>query len=128
MSQISLVGAGPGPSNCWTLRALHRIPRRQQRWWSMTAWWGARSWPGSPGAARFDVGGRCGEPSPTQEEINALLLALARTGKRVVRPQGGSGCSAGRGGGAAPGPPRHRGRAGARYHGGPGLRRQHSYS
>ena len=56
----------------------------------MTAWWGADPGPHSQGAARFDVGKRCGEPSPTQEEINALLLAPARTGKQVVRPSRGS--------------------------------------
>ena len=54
----------------------------------MTAWWGGDPGPHSPGAARFDVGKRCGEPSPSQAQINALLLALARTGKRVVRLKG----------------------------------------
>ena len=92
----------------------------------MTAWWGARSWPAFPGGGPLRRGQGCGEPSPTQEEINALLLALARTGKRVVRLRGDPpGVRPWRRGGAAPGPARHRRRAGAGDHGGPGVRRQH---
>ena len=86
MSHISLVGAGPGPLELLTLRALQRLEAAEVV---------VRI---PQGAARFDVGKRCGEPSPSQEQINALLLALARTGKRVVRLKGGDPLVFGRGG------------------------------
>ncbi|MGL6471570.1 uroporphyrinogen-III C-methyltransferase [Aeromonas caviae] len=97
MSQISLVGAGPGPLELLTLRALHRLEAAEVVVYDRLV--GSEILARIPhGAARFDVGKRCGEPSPTQEEINALLLALARTGKRVVRLKGGDPLVFGRGG------------------------------
>ncbi|WP_368229238.1 uroporphyrinogen-III C-methyltransferase [Aeromonas sp. R10-1] len=97
MSQISLVGAGPGPLELLTLRALHCLEAAEVVVYDRLV--GSEILARIPhGAARFDVGKRCGEPSPTQEEINALLLALARTGKRVVRLKGGDPLVFGRGG------------------------------
>ncbi len=97
MSQISLVGAGPGPLELLTLRGLHRLEAAEVVVYDRLV--GSEILARIPhGAARFDVGKRCGEPSPTQEEINALLLALARTGKRVVRLKGGDPLVFGRGG------------------------------
>ncbi|MGS3184664.1 uroporphyrinogen-III C-methyltransferase [Aeromonas taiwanensis] len=97
MSQISLVGAGPGPLELLTLRALQRLEAAEVVVYDRLV--GSEILARIPrGAARFDVGKRCGEPSPTQEEINALLLALARTGKRVVRLKGGDPLVFGRGG------------------------------
>lgn len=76
MSQISLVGAGPGPLELLTLRALQRIEAAEVVVYDRLV--GSEILARIPqGAARFDVGKRCGEPSPTQEEINALLLAQA---------------------------------------------------
>ncbi|MGL6432260.1 uroporphyrinogen-III C-methyltransferase, partial [Aeromonas caviae] len=80
-----------------TLRALHRLEAAEVVVYDRLV--GSEILARIPhGAARFDVGKRCGEPSPTQEEINALLLALARTGKRVVRLKGGDPLVFGRGG------------------------------
>ncbi len=43
----------------------------------------------APQAAVHWVGKRGGQPSPTQAEINTLLVELAQTGQRVVRLKGG---------------------------------------
>ena len=76
MSQISLVGAGPGPLELLTLRALHRLEAAEVVVYDRLV--GSEILARIPhGAARFDVGKRCGEPSPTQEEINALLRTAA---------------------------------------------------
>ena len=97
MSHVSLVGAGPGPLELLTLRALQRLEAAEVVIYDRLV--GAEILARIPkGAARFDVGKRCGEPSPTQAQINALLLAQARTGKRVVRLKGGDPLVFGRGG------------------------------
>lgn len=85
---VWLVGAGPGDAELMTLKArrlvetadalVHDalIPREVLGW--------ARR-----DAELFDVGKRCGAHAARQKEINALLVRLARAGKRVVRLKGG---------------------------------------
>lgn len=86
--RVWLVGAGPGDPELMTLKArrlvaeadaiVHDalIPREVLGW--------ARG-----DAELFDVGKRCGAHAARQEEINALLVRLARAGRRVVRLKGG---------------------------------------
>ena len=76
MSQISLVGAGPGPLELLTLRALQRLEAAEVVIYDRLV--GSEILARIPkGAARFDVGKRCGEPSPSQDQINALKARVA---------------------------------------------------
>ena len=94
---VWLVGAGPGDPGLLSALALHALahaddvvydalvdPRILRR---------AR-----PGAALDYAGKRGGRPSPSQPDISARLIRLARAGRRVLRLKGGDPCVFGRGG------------------------------
>jgi uroporphyrinogen III methyltransferase/synthase len=102
---VYLVGAGPGDPGLATRRALELIAEADaivhDRLVSSELLERAR--PGAElvyaGKRPVDPAGRgSGEPSFRQEEINRLLIELARDGKRVVRLKGGDPFVFGRGG------------------------------
>jgi len=94
---VRIVGAGPGSADLLTLRALDRLRDADvvvhdrlvdEAVLALAA----------PGARRICVGKAPGRHLWRQEEINALLLRLARGGERVVRLKGGDPLILGRGG------------------------------
>src|SRR6266702_6063724 len=94
--KVYLVGAGPGDLGLVTLRAKECIESADVIVYDHLAN------PEMLGWARDDVeiiyaGKEAGEPSPSQQEINALLIEKARTGKDVVRLKGGDPFVFGRG-------------------------------
>ena len=94
---VSIVGAGPGPVDLMTLRALDRLQRAEVV---------VHDRPITPevlalipaGAERLYVGKELGNHSVPQQEIHVLLVQRARLGKRVVRLKGGDPYVFGRGG------------------------------
>lgn len=95
LAAVSLVGAGPGAPDLLTLRAVERLASADvvvhdelvseqvmDRY--------------APQATRIGVGKRKGRVYLKQEALNALLVALARSGLRVVRLKGGDPCVFGR--------------------------------
>ncbi|HWS78185.1 MAG TPA: siroheme synthase CysG, partial [Thermomonas sp.] len=94
---VVLVGAGPGDPGLLTLRGLRALNEADvilhDRLVSDEVLQLARR-----DAERISVGKHAGDGGHSQADINALLVALASQGKRVVRLKGGDSFVFGRGG------------------------------
>jgi uroporphyrin-III C-methyltransferase/precorrin-2 dehydrogenase/sirohydrochlorin ferrochelatase len=94
---VSLVGSGPGCPGLLTVRGLERLREAEAVVFDRLA---APALPSDlPASVELHpVGKVAGSHPMPQEEINALLVRLAREGKRVVRLKGGDPYVFGRGG------------------------------
>ncbi|HEY7454159.1 MAG TPA: uroporphyrinogen-III C-methyltransferase [Thermoleophilaceae bacterium] len=94
---VYLVGAGPGDPGLMTRRSLDLIATADAILYDRLIPPGALDGAGADAELRY-VGKEPGAAAVTQEETNALLVELARAGKRVVRLKGGDPFVFGRGG------------------------------
>jgi len=94
---VWLVGAGPGDPGLLCALALHALARADCVVYDALV--DQRSLRLARPAASLDYAGkRGGRPSPSQPDISARLIRLARAGNRVLRLKGGDPCVFGRGG------------------------------
>jgi uroporphyrin-III C-methyltransferase len=92
---VSLVGAGPGDPELWTVRGVQRIEQADLVLYDALI--DAKALQRMTRAQCFCVGKRAGRASVTQETIHRLMIRAARAGKRVVRLKGGDPFVFGRG-------------------------------
>ncbi len=95
VGHVSLVGAGPGDPELWTVRALRRVEAADLVLYDALV--DAESLRRLTDARCFCVGKRAGRASVRQETIHRLMVRAAREGKRVVRLKGGDPFVFGRG-------------------------------
>lgn len=86
--RVLLVGAGPGPVDLMTVRAMRAVQEAGALLYDALCSEEAVAL-APPGCIRIQTGKRAGKPSMTQGEINRIMLRLARRGLRVVRLKGG---------------------------------------
>ncbi len=92
---VSLVGAGPGDPELWTVRALKRVQEADLVLYDALI--DAEGLRALTRGQCFCVGKRAGRASVRQETIHGLMVRAARQGKRVVRLKGGDPFVFGRG-------------------------------
>jgi uroporphyrin-III C-methyltransferase / precorrin-2 dehydrogenase / sirohydrochlorin ferrochelatase len=93
---VSLVGAGPGDPQLWTLRAVQRLQEADLVLFDALV--DADALRRATKAQCFCVGKRARRDSVPQHTINRLMIRAARQGKQVVRLKGGDPFVFGRGG------------------------------
>lgn len=119
---VTLVGAGPGDAELLTLKAMRALQAADVILFDDLVSDGVLDLARRE-AKRMMVGKRGGRASCRQDDINALMIKLARQGKRVVRLKSGDPMVFGRAGRRSrPCRSGYPGRCGARHYRGPGRR------
>jgi uroporphyrin-III C-methyltransferase len=93
---VWLAGAGPGSIGCLTLDVLHALSQADAIVYDALV--DPQVLEAAPQASLHFAGKRGGSWRVAQDDTNALLVALAREGKRVLRLKGGDPNMFGRGG------------------------------